>query len=196
MADTKYKRLTGARSKSVLALAVMTRSSLWLGDDHLLAVDSTGWTETYKRFYFRDIQAITVWKTKRRMIWNAILLTPLVLSLTGLMVSVFPARSMGAIIAWSIIASVFIIPCLINNLLGATCRCQLRTAVQIEELPSLCRVRKTRKVMEKIRPLIIEAQGGELPAEVISNWLREFAASTTAAPARTTSHEPPRLTTP
>ena len=36
--------------------------------------------------------------------------------------------------------------------------CEIRTAVQTESLPSLCRVRQTQKVMARIRPLIAAAQ--------------------------------------
>src|SRR5882724_2221817 len=35
-------------------------SSLWLGPDHLLVVEIAGITEKYRRFYFRDIQAVIV----------------------------------------------------------------------------------------------------------------------------------------
>ena len=35
-------------------------SSVWLGPDHLLLVESLRFREEYKRFYLRDIQAIAV----------------------------------------------------------------------------------------------------------------------------------------
>ena len=42
------------------------RSTLWLGPDHLLLVQSTPVSETYRRFYFRSIQNVTVRKTNLR----------------------------------------------------------------------------------------------------------------------------------
>jgi hypothetical protein len=55
-----------------------------------------------------------------------------------------------------------------NLLLGPTCVCHLKTAVQTEELPSLRRLRRARKVLARLRPLIVAAQGeltlGEIAA--------------------------------
>ena len=48
-------------------------------------------------------------------------------------------------------------------MLGTTCRCLIRTAVQTEELPSLRRVRNADKVLARIRPLIESAQRQEIP---------------------------------
>src|ERR1017187_936684 len=41
------------------------RNTLWLGPDHLLLVDSTRFSETYKRFYLRDIQTVIIRKAPR-----------------------------------------------------------------------------------------------------------------------------------
>lgn len=172
MAEIKYKRLTRARARGIFSVGFMSRSSLWLGPDHLLCVDFNGYAENYKRFYFSDIQALTVRETRRRTIWNVILLIPLIFSLVGLFASLFPF-STGGVIGWSIAATIFFIPAVVNNFLGTACACQLRTAVQTEELPSLSRVRKTRAVLAKIRPLITAAQGGELPADIVSAWMRD-----------------------
>ena len=173
MHENQYKRLTYSRARGIFAVAFQSRLSLWLGLDHLLLVETNGYSETYKRFYFRDIQAIIIRETTRRNIWNAILVLPVVICFVGLVISLFPAPNVGAVIVWSIFAVLFVVPFIINNIRGATCACQLRTAVQIEELPSLCRVRQTRRVLAKIRPLIAAAQGGELTTEVVSARMRE-----------------------
>jgi hypothetical protein len=192
-----YQRLTYARSRSAFVAVSMSRSSLWLGKDHLLGVDSSGYTETYKRFYFRDIQAVTLMGTKRRAIWNwvlgpltAIFLLFLLASLpyTG---STGSNSNLGEIVFFAFLGFVFAVPFLINNLLGPSCICHLRTAVQIEELPSLCRVRKTRRVLEQIRPLIIAAQGGQLSPETISTWMRAgVQTSPVTAPPETATDNP------
>ena len=179
MADIKYKRLTRSRTRGIFSVAVMARSSLWLGPDHLLCVDFNGYSESYKRFYFSDIQAIIVRETRRRTIWNVILLMPLVFFLVGLSASFFPLN-VGAVVGWSIAVIIFLIPSVINNILGTACTCQLRTAVQTEDLASLARVRKARKVLDKIRPLIAAAQGGEMPADVVSAWIRDSVQNTAA----------------
>ena len=161
MPEKEYQRLTRGRPRSGFAVAFTSRSSLWLGRDHLLCVDTSGYTESYKRFYFRDIQAVTLVATNRRTVWNGVLVVPVVFCLAGLVNSLFsiPRDAGAAIIAWAIVSAVFIVPLLINNLLGPACTGYLRTAVQIEELPSLSRLRRARKVLERLRPFIIAVQG-------------------------------------
>ena len=69
-------------------------------------------------------------------------------------------------IVGGILVTLMLIPILVNNLRGTACACQLRTAVQTEDLGSLSRVRQTQKVLEKIRPLIVAAQGSLSSEEV------------------------------
>lgn len=192
VSEIHYQRLARARARGTFAVAFQSRASLWLGPDHLLCVDSSGYSETYKRFYFRDIQAVTMQESKRRTVWNVILAVPVVVSLAGLLtnLSSTPMNNAAAIV-WLIFSVIFLVPLLTNNIFGSTCVCHLRTAVQIEELPSLCRVRKTRRVLDKIRPLIIAAQGGELSAEAVSTRMRDWAVpSAGVSPARTVVNDP------
>jgi hypothetical protein len=180
MAKTGYQRLTRARARSAFAVAFMSRTSLWLGPDHLLVVDSGGFTETYKRFYFRDIQAIVVQKTTNATIVNIVLTILLVPTLTLGIAS----QTTGLKIFFLMWSGFFFFILLVNLLRGQSCRCFLRTAVQTEELPPLNRVRRARKVLGEIRPLIAAAQGGEPAPETISEMLRQQsgpAASATTA---------------
>src|SRR5258706_16109827 len=68
MAEKEYRRLTRTRARSAAGIVTISRSSLWLGKDHLLVIETNGYTESYKRFYFRDLQAIILWKTNRWLI--------------------------------------------------------------------------------------------------------------------------------
>src|ERR1039458_6784497 len=55
MADSiPYRKLPGSRR------GMFFGSSVWMGPDHLLLVKSQRFQEEYKRFYFRDVQAIAV----------------------------------------------------------------------------------------------------------------------------------------
>jgi hypothetical protein len=192
MADIRYQRLTFARQRNLFGVVSTSRSSLWLGPDHLLCVDYNGFAESYKRFYFRDIQAITVRETRRRTIWNSVLTAPLVICLTGLMAHAFPpGEHIGGIIGWSIPTLIFFVPFVFNNILGTACATQLRTAVQTEELPSLRRVRKTRKVLDRIRPLIAAAQGGEISTDDVSSRLRDAVISTAQSAPQTVVADAP-----
>jgi hypothetical protein len=167
MAESTYQKLTRYRNRALFSVATRSRTGLWLGPDHLLGVDANGFTEHYKRFYFRDIQAITVQATQRRSVWNWILGILLALSLVfGDFASLFNGSPTPQAILFGILALVFGVPLVVNNLAGPTCICRLHTAVQIEELASLSRIRKTRKVLNRIRPLIAAAQGMLTPEEI------------------------------
>jgi hypothetical protein len=136
---------------------------LYLGADHLLQVFSTGFTETYKRFYFRDIQAITIRKTIVGKIVNAVL---------GAILIAFAAFALStsdtAALVLGSIAACFAGLLGINLAWGPTCTCYLRTAVQNEKLPSLSRLRRARRVLSHLQPQILAFQGGISDEEIRS----------------------------
>ena len=196
--EKEYRRLPGVGTRGQgLVSVVAIRSRLWLGKDHLLCIDSQGFSEDYKRFYFRDIQAIILRRNAHgKMLNGGVGALGLIAAALGLVL--FSAGSMiGAIVSASF-AGFFLLVLLINVARGPTGVCHLRTAVQIEELPSLNRVRRARKVLNRIRPLIAEAQG-RLDSEEIPVKMRELALA--AAPtgadrlpmAAEGSNVPPRI---
>lgn len=162
MAKGEYQRLTRARSRAAFGIVSTGRSSLWLGKDHLLSIESTGYTEKYKRLYFSDIQAITIRKTDHGKFWSLVfgILGGLLGSFAVVAGQPVPAGILGAI------AGLFILLLIFNLAVGPTCACQLRTAVQTEELTSLSRLRRARRVLNRLRPLIAEAQGQIAPEEI------------------------------
>ena len=85
-------------------------------------------------------------------------------------------------------------PWVVNLIKGPTCNCYLRTAVQIKELPSLSRLKRARKVLARLRPLITAAQGALTPEE-ISDRMRTMANWPAPAPADAASEAdaPPRI---
>ena len=185
MAEIEYQRLTRVRAK--FGISVALRSSLWQGPDHLLFVETTGYTETYKRFYFRDIQAIVVRKTTTFMVVNFVLGILFTIAMIPILASSKEiANGNGIVIFWLVFVLLLLgLPLALNIIWGPTCACELRTAVQTQELPSLARMRQTRRILNRIRPLIAAAQG-EISAEEVSARLRGGDATAVAAPA-----EPP-----
>jgi hypothetical protein len=161
---------------------------LFEGRDHLLQVSSTGYSELYKRFYFRDIQAITIRKSHGGIVWTVfwIVLT-LVFLLPG-----FDLSGPGAVVMWSI-AAVFLACLMVHLILGPTCVCHVRTAVQIERLPTLRRVRAARKTINRIKPLIAEVQGPFSTEELTRKMHPAGVARSfqTAAPAQESVSAPP-----
>ena len=148
------------------------RNSLWMGDDHLLQVDSSRFSETYKRFYLRDIQSIIVRKSPRFVVpyyWvllAAVATIALLIGLTPFRAWLFwpPVAILSGEAVYLYIASMF-----------QSCACHLVTRVNKVELKSLFRVRSARQFVEAAGPLITAAQG-ELPADWVerSNTLEEL----------------------
>ena len=169
MPEKEYQRLTRARPRSGFAVVYTPRSSLWLGKDHLLCVDSTGYAENYKRFYFRDIQAITIRKTEgckvRLIVYGGLTV------FFGMLAAIYRQ----AVTTWlfGLPAALFALLFAINLFAGPTSACLLQTAVQTEELPSLNRLRRARKVLERLRTLITAAQG-QLATEDIPVRVQEL----------------------
>jgi len=185
VAEKEYQRLTrsavGGRGR--ITMAFTSRQSLWLAKDHLLSIRSNRFIEEYRRFYFRDIQAITLRRTFRLAIWNLILSLSLLVILASFLSGTRLVLS-TSLWPWYVLLAIVGLPLLTNNLRGPTCTCYIRTAVQMEELPSMNRVRKAHRILERIRPLIAEAQG-ELTAEQLSNGMKELVrAAAEAAAAR------------
>jgi hypothetical protein len=174
MAEIKYERLTRSKRRSKFFEALSRSSSLWLGEDHLLCIDSTHFAESYKRFQFRDIQAITIRKTRKREFWNFFLSLIMLLSIGILL------NTSSGISWWVATITILGVPLMFNNILGPTCTAYLRTAVQLEELPSLNRIGRADKVLGRIRPLIAAAQG-ELSSEEASARLHELVESSSPA---------------
>jgi hypothetical protein len=147
------------------------RAQLWQGEEHLLLVEWDGYREYYKRFGYRDIQALVIRKTNDGLVGNIVV---------GAVVALFALLGASAsdpvarIILFSIMG-LFALVLLINALYGPTCQCVVRTAVQTEELPSLSRLRRARKVLERLRPKFVEAQG-QLTAEEIPARMQAWVA--------------------
>jgi hypothetical protein len=162
MAEKEYRRLTRSRSRTAFSIVSTSRASLWVGKDHLLCIDTNGYTETYKRFYFRDIQAVILRKTVEWHIISGIL---------SLIVGGFALIALlggNAVVAWifGIIAGLFGLVLTFNIFSGPTCSFHMRTAVQVEHFPSISRVKVARRMMARLRPLIANAQGQLAPEEI------------------------------
>jgi hypothetical protein len=148
-----YRRLPGTGS------GAFEQFKLYEGPDHLLLVASSGYTENYKRFYFRDIQAITVRDSAGGKVWNGVWGF-----LTFLAAVIALQVSDVAFVVWSIIAGVFFLLLALNFGRGPTCVCQIQTAVQTRALPPLNRLRRAQKLIAQLRP-VIEAAQEPMPAE-------------------------------
>ncbi len=141
-----YRRLPGAKRRP------LRKATLWLSSDHILAVDSHRFTEEYKRYYFKDIQAIIVTQiaaTTDRTIDLAVIIVVVFLALVAWRIE---SR------ATAVTTGLVLFGYLIHKALGPICSCHLITAVSSDKLPSLNRVRTAQKALRMIQPLVEQAQ--------------------------------------
>ena len=186
-ADRTYRRALPGRAKRYFGLS-LERSRLWLADDHILHLRMTSFTETCKRFYFKDIQALVVCKTSAGKVVNVILgIVVAALTVVGLTAVSWPVG-----VTLCIIAGILGVLLVTNALLGPTCVCRLHTAVQAERLASLGRLRTARKTVVMIKSLIDAAQGRLTTddLDVSSEEDTEIHASRRERSATTPQHDP------
>lgn len=168
-AEKQYERFAKARKLHGVA-------SLWFADDHILLVDKALVTETYKRYYYGDIQAVIIRLTAGAVVWGVVLavaLGVLLLLAVGrgfsLWRSVLAALA-GAALAWHIIR-------------GQSCDCYIVTAVSVWLLPALPRTKLARRFVEAISPDVAGVQGALPPEELIARARNLEAISPPAPPA-------------
>ncbi|MCD6052748.1 MAG: hypothetical protein K0Q55_4170 [Verrucomicrobia bacterium] len=173
--DVKYVKLPGSGSRESNLVVRGGGVKLWLGPDHILAVESDGYNENYKRFYLKDIQAIAIRRTADGKVINLLLCLPFFFfGLLGVFIDEPVVNGFFLFLAF-----IFLLFLVINVARGTTCQATLFTAVQAEPLVTLNRLRTARKVLDRLKPLIAEAQG-ELKAEEMN--LEAEAGTPAAAP--------------
>ena len=127
-------------------------SSLWLAKDHLLAVNCSGYTDKYNRYYLRDIQGFMLEDSERRFYIG------LVFGILGAFAILF---SLLGHAPWLLVASfsvLFGVPLIWNYVKGPGCKLFIITQVQSTKLEAVSRRAKAEKLIEELRPFIEAAQ--------------------------------------
>ena len=144
-------------------------ATLWLGDGHLLQVGSALAIERYRRWYLREVQALVVRRTRKRMLWNFVwgILGGLALAASGgfLGLATASANERQAQIVLQVFAGIAgafgtlgVVLMLWNSLLGATCTIFVQTADGLAPLAAPTRRRAADALLARLRPVIEEAQ--------------------------------------
>lgn len=153
--ERPYRRLPGRQRRLSGSI------TLWTASDHLLLVNTGLGQETYRRFHFRDIQTIIVRRTNDYLGWAGVHLMAMLL-LGGMA----GGQLFGWRRPWLVLlggAGAFL---LVHLARGPTCAVHLTTSLGTQALSPLLRLRQARRTLERIRPLIDEAQG-RMPAEEV-----------------------------
>ncbi len=148
-----YERLTRP------AASVASYRSLWMAADHLLLVNSTGYSEDYQRIQYSDIKGFFVMPSDRRLYWHVPWVICLLFSGVFLANTLYSGKQpyvSGAFLSLSLVFIVW------NQMLGPGCTTFVVTGVQTAPLPSLVRRRKAHGVLARLQPRIAGLQAGML----------------------------------
>lgn len=131
---------------------MFVRKALWLGPDHILRVRTILFFEEYRRYYFRDIQAIVVTELSSSVAYYlyiaAALLAP---------AAAFLAYTQHLL--WAVICALLAAGSALLGIQRRNCACYLKTSISTEALPSLRRLRNARKAVGIIQPEVDRVQG-------------------------------------
>ncbi|MBV9463241.1 MAG: hypothetical protein JO317_03335 [Verrucomicrobiae bacterium] len=167
MTEPRYRRL----ARRALGFHP-NRQSLWLGPDHVLLVNNHFYTEDYKRFYFRDIQAFASKRTASWLILAGLWALTALFFLWTASIADEPFEANASLVFAACAGGML----LYHLVAGPSCRTTLLTAVGAERISALDRVRKVRRVVARLRPLLEEAQGSLQPEAARIEWERRRAA--------------------
>ena len=167
-AAPSYRRVPGRTPWFRFGGVSAPSSTLWLGPDHLLKVERTASRESYKRFYFRDIQAILVEEASR---WYFIVVfNAAIIFLIALLTITLSRTWLSALPMLALLTSPFIAGLIVNLALGRTSQAKLVTAVGTEFLSSLGRLRRATEALQQISEEVTKVQGAVSTEQLLLKW--------------------------
>ncbi len=172
--------------------------SLWEGADHFVQIELLAFSETHKRFYFEDVRAFTIFRT-RRGLWLHLLLGVFTVATAAIAFWTSAAGySTGGVLDWLavLVPSCFALAWLVHLALGPTCACHVITPVQNARLGALARTRRARKVLAYLARRAETSQGGVVglesePASTASRNTRDIEIAAVASVAGLRDNEKP-----
>ncbi|HBC86138.1 MAG TPA: hypothetical protein DCZ94_04200 [Lentisphaeria bacterium] len=130
-------------------------SRIYMAEDHLLYVLSNGYTEEYRRFFFKDIQYIVLCQTRSWWVYTGIW----GFIGAGILAMMFFAASEFGEMTASVIAVLGFLPLMVNFLLGTSARAVIKTITSEEKISLTPRYRSSLKVLAEIKAKIEVVQG-------------------------------------
>lgn len=148
----QYSRLPGRSG-------IFVRDSLWMSEDHLLSVRRNPFSESYRRYYFADIQATVVTELTNSLAPSGLTAAVLfIVTAAALMYTWHPV--------WAGLCALISLASFFVSWRSADCACYLQTSVSTEMLPSLRRRAEAEKTVALLKAEIEKTQGG-VSAEVM-----------------------------
>lgn len=145
------------------SLSLLTPSLVYLGADHLLVMDCSGFEERYRRFFYTDIQAIVIRKTASGRVMNLVLGFFSALFLIG-------AAALGneGLVILGAVGVLLLILLVVNVVQGPTCAVFIKTRVQLHRVKAFSRLASTHRCVEDLFRRIQQAQASLGPSAAVS----------------------------
>lgn len=161
----KLRKLPGRVTS--LRLRAQGFTHLYLADTYLLQMQVVSLRESYSKFAYGDIQAITVRRTGRGRVYNIVLavIMALLLAVAGAALSsgrgntIRERDNVAAAGVLAGIAGFCALVLVINVVRGATCHAILQTVTGRHPLRTLVRLKPTRRALGLIAERVAAAQG-------------------------------------
>lgn len=163
------------RKFSRLRKSLFQVAQLWAAPDHLMLVTSIYAFETYRRFYFKDIEALVIRRTKSQRTW--IVTSGIVIGLFIIFAALFvfagrrgKLSDAGTMEGWAIfcgfVAGFFLIVLIWQLVLGPTCVVFLQMPAGLVRLPLFDRLRGALKMRDRLaQAMAAIAPAAPAPAE-------------------------------
>lgn len=157
-----YTRLAASR------FGLVGLGSLWLGPDHLLHVTNAFGVERYRRWFFKDIQALVARRTARRLVLNlvvggcgALIALGAIAAAVGF-ANATVTSDKNPLLVLTILLAACAAACLgfalANTLLGPGCVIHIQTPLGVDRLSVPGRLAAFEKIAARLAPLIETAQ--------------------------------------
>jgi hypothetical protein len=144
--ENRYRRLPGRIRGFVRC------HSTWIGEDHILLIGGTRFSETYQRVYFRDLQALLIRRKPRfTMEWPPLLLAPVLLFLVF---GPLPIQRSFPFLA--VVLAIVAIMAFLSIRFG--CYLDLATAVGNVQAPAVKYLWTARRFAARVGPLAVASQ--------------------------------------
>jgi hypothetical protein len=175
---SQYSRLPGRSGFFV-------SHSLWLGADHLLSVRRNPFSESYRRYYFADIQAIVLTELPNLVAPYGYTVAVLLLVTTAaLFYTLHPV--------WGVFCALTSLAAFLLSWRSADCACYVQTSVSSEILPSLRQKVNAGKTLGRLK-VEIERTQGAVSAEVLEARPADTRSRLVASPKSALRHSSGRL---
>jgi hypothetical protein len=153
MQPQHYLRLPGRHA------SWRSRESAWLGSDHLLLLSDYLFWERYRRYYFRDIQALVLEPTTQYGTLTLALGIPTALSAALVLLTVNGSIHTAFGVLGGIVGLPLLVVLVVHVAKGPTCTVALHTAVQDVIVEAMCRQRAALAAVALLAERIESVQG-------------------------------------